>query len=334
MKDKFPLVTVCIPAYNHEKYISYAIESVLNQTYKNIELIIINDGSKDNTSEIIKRYIEKFQKRFIRFEYRDRKNKGLPKTLNECLEWAKGKYFTGIASDDVMLPEKVEVLVNALESNPNCGIAFGDAFFINEKGEKILLHYKGKDLVKEVCKDGKINSFLEFYCNDRNLDYRNPAIFGSYQSLIIGNYLPAMSYVVKTDLLRKVGGWSEDNIIEDWDMWLKISKVAKFLFVDKPVALYRIHNTNTVILEKKKIKIYHIKLIEREKEYLRNLNKEFFFKVYTNYLILCIKCDKKKFISEILSIKEIKFIKYFVLELFKKIIKKFWRCFKFYLRLY
>ena len=106
-KDLMPLVSVCVPAYNHEKYIAECIQSIIEQDYKNIELIIINDGSKDKTDEVIKSYEQKCQERFVRFEYRNRGNRGLSETLNEMVDWSHGKYFSAIASDDILLFNKI-----------------------------------------------------------------------------------------------------------------------------------------------------------------------------------------------------------------------------------
>ncbi len=135
-----PLVTVHISAYNHQQYIGDSIQSVIDQTYENIECIIINDGSKDNTHEVISKYIDKCRQRFIRFQYINRDNKGLSATKNECLNWAEGKYFTGIASDDIMLSNKIEDLVTFMEnSNDKYAVVFGDANFIDAENTKINL---------------------------------------------------------------------------------------------------------------------------------------------------------------------------------------------------
>ena len=139
-KQAFPLVSVVIPCYNHEKYICDCIQSVLEQDYKNVELIIIDDGSKDNSIQQIQSMISACEKRFVRFEFRNREIKGVAASLNEGLDWAKGKYFTVIASDDLMAKHKIPSLVNHLESsNNNYGVAFGDASFIDEYGERLLL---------------------------------------------------------------------------------------------------------------------------------------------------------------------------------------------------
>jgi len=248
MLRKEPLVTVGIPAYNHQHYIGEAIKSVINQTYRNLEVIIINDGSKDNTHEEILKHVDECKKRFVRFEYINRENRGLTKTLNEILSMARGRYFTLIASDDIMLPHKVKDLVEVLENSlEEYAVAFGDAYFINEEGKTIYLDGKGN--VTDSRKG--TNSFLEFYTGKRGLDYKNSEVFGSYASLIEGNYLPAMSFLARTEKLKEVEGWTPGNMLEDWEMWLKLSKNYKFKYIGKVVALYRWHGKNTVKLYRK-----------------------------------------------------------------------------------
>ena len=241
-----PLVTAVIPVYNHEKYVVESIRSILNQTYQNIELIVINDGSKDRSHQMILPLVEECRQRFVRFEYINRENIGLTATLNQALAWATGDYLSALASDDVALPEKIEVLVDALEAKgPTYAAAFGNAWFIDDAGNRICL---GKDgSVTDNSNGDACDNFLDFYTRSRGLDYRGEE-FGSYASLISGNYLPAMSNVVRMAAILDAGGWTPGNIIEDWEMWLKLSKNSKFLYVNQTVALYRWHALNTVKL--------------------------------------------------------------------------------------
>lgn len=99
--------------YNGEKYLAEAIESILNQTYKNFELIIINDGSKDNSVEIIKNYM----KQDNRIVLIDRENKGLPYSLNEGISVAKGEYIARMDADDISLPTRFEKQVDYMQKN-------------------------------------------------------------------------------------------------------------------------------------------------------------------------------------------------------------------------
>ena len=95
------LVSIIIPSYNHERFVCDSIRSVIDQSYQNIELIVIDDGSTDSSVEKIQGLIPLCEKRFIRFEFRHRPNKGLSATLNEALEWTQGEYFSSLASEIV-----------------------------------------------------------------------------------------------------------------------------------------------------------------------------------------------------------------------------------------
>ncbi|HCJ6708059.1 TPA: glycosyltransferase family 2 protein, partial [Acinetobacter baumannii] len=112
-----PLVSIIIPCYNHANFVQDCIQSVIAQTYQNIELIIIDDGSKDETVEKIQKLVTQCTERFVKFEFRHRPNKGLSATLNEALEWCQGEYFSAIASDDMMLNDKIEIQIDFLKNS-------------------------------------------------------------------------------------------------------------------------------------------------------------------------------------------------------------------------
>lgn len=297
LNTKMPLVSVCIPAYNHEQYIAEAIESVIAQSYNNIELIIINDGSQDQTDNIILSFNAKCKKRFLRYEYRKRNNKGISATLNECLNWSSGYFFTTIASDDIILPKKIEYLVSILNNTDDSyAIAFGNALFINDNSEIVSL-----DSNANVCsynQEGAYKNFLDFFTKGRNINYRSDE-FGTYKSLLSGNYLPAMSYLIKTEIIQEVGGWKINNTIEDWDMWLKIAKKYYFSYLDQPVALYRWHEKNSSKIFTKELLYDKIELLSREKKYAFSINLE---ESYYNLLIYYMKVVKKYSITKFISL--------------------------------
>lgn len=142
MKEQdYPLVSVIMPAYNTEKYISEAINSILNQTYKNFELFIIDDCSTDRTVEIIKAYVDAR----IRFIYNE-KNYGLVYSLNKCINLAKGKYIARMDSDDISLPERLCEQVEYMELKPDVSI-IGTAFRYSDSKE-VVQHPEGDDLIK------------------------------------------------------------------------------------------------------------------------------------------------------------------------------------------
>ncbi|MBD3300193.1 MAG: glycosyltransferase [Candidatus Moranbacteria bacterium] len=129
---KKPLVSVVLPTYNHEKYIRESILSVLNQTYDNFELIIVDDGSSDNTFQEVKKIKDKRIK-----TYRFKKNKGASAAANYCIKKSRGKYISMLNSDDVFLETKLERQVDFLEKNKKYGAVFGLNKLIDEEGEEI-----------------------------------------------------------------------------------------------------------------------------------------------------------------------------------------------------
>ena len=118
INKKNPLVSVVVPCYNHERYVKECIQSIIDQSYKNIELIVIDDGSKDASVAVIEGLRGACEERFTRFEFSARENRGLCNTLNQALDWCQGEYFAAIASDDQWLPFKTEKQVEYLEEHP------------------------------------------------------------------------------------------------------------------------------------------------------------------------------------------------------------------------
>ncbi|MCT7466319.1 glycosyltransferase family 2 protein [Aliarcobacter cryaerophilus] len=320
-ENNLPLVSVVVPCYNHEKYVKETIESIINQTYKNIELIVIDDGSKDNSVEAIKEMIPACEKRFPRFEFRHRENKGLSATLNEMVDWAKGKYFTGCASDDIFLPSKISHLVEKLEnSDDSYSVAFGDAIFIDDNSNEVYIDRKTGEYTTE---ENGSKFFLDYYTFERDFDYKDEKSFGSYKTLLAGNYLPAMSYVIKLDKIREVGAWTSGNTIEDWEMWLKLSKDYKFAYIDEPVAFYRWHDSNTCKTMKFELVIDSLKLLEVEENYAFSKGyKSTFYTTLVNLVIQLRIHNKSMLIKKLIqySINPV-FIYFFVLKLISKIKK-------------
>ena len=215
MNDQ-PLVSVVIPCYNHEKFVKDSIQSVIDQTYQNIELIIIDDGSKDCSVQKIQEMMESCKKRFIRFEFRHRLNKGLCDTLNEVLAWCEGEYYSAIASDDKLLKNKILFQVDFLEKNINYSAVFGGVNLINNEDVKI----------------GEIIPSL------RKL---------SFENIFLLNYnILAPTQLIRMSILRRIGKnpYPKYLKIEDWYMWLKISQLGEMANVKEILVDYRYHDAN------------------------------------------------------------------------------------------
>ena len=233
------LISVLIPACNHEKFVQETIFSVINQTYKNLELIIIDDGSKDFTWEKITELKDICKKRFVRFEFYKQNNKGVSKTLNSLLKLAKGEYIIGSASDDVFKSNIVEVLNNFLKSNKEYILAVGDNEIIDPYSKRISwgrhrvpLSYDDKNGFK---------TFKEFY--NRTKDFADG--FGTFESLQKANYIPN-GQLIRRSAIDQIGGYDVNARLEDWYMNLQLSKIGKFKFINKVLFSYRWHENNTI----------------------------------------------------------------------------------------
>lgn len=231
-EKNLPLVSVVVPCYNHEKYVKETIESIINQTYKNIELIVIDDGSKDNSVQVIQELADKYGFTFIH-----RPNKGLSATLNEGIRLSKGKYFSAIASDDILMLEKIEKQVTFMEENSEYGMCYGKILYF-ENTIKNTSEYPNSN------KEGWVfNDLLNYGC-----------------------FIPAPSTFMKKEVFENVGGYDESLWIEDWDMWLRIAQKYQVGYIDEYFAYYRKHDTN---ISSQSLKMYEAEkqILEKYKDY-------------------------------------------------------------------
>lgn len=218
-----PLVSVIVPAYNHDKYIEKCINSIIDQTYENIEVIIINDGSTDKTMSKLDLF-----KKHEGFKIINQENKGLCKTLNLGVSLAKGEYISILASDDYLISDKLEKQINFLECNNQYGMCCAKAYEVDDSGNNL-------GAVGVVTDESQL----------------------SFQNLLGGNKIAALTVLLKSSVLKEIGGFDESLYMEDWDMWLRISNKHKIGFLNEFVAYYRSHETNisskTNLMEKCKI---------------------------------------------------------------------------------
>lgn len=209
------LVSVVIPCYNHEKYVQECIKSIIAQDYKNIELIIIDDGSKDGSVKKIIELVPICEKRFTRFEFRSRPNKGLCATLNEAIQWCSGDFFSTIASDDMMLANKTSRQIAHFIKNPSCDAVFGGVVFINEKGNIT----------------GRKNSVTK--------------TVGFKELILVQHTLFAPTQMLRLSKLRAAGKYPVGFYIEDLYMWLKLSSLGSRIDdIGEALVAYRMHDSN------------------------------------------------------------------------------------------
>ena len=208
------LVTVIIPCYNHERYIEACVDSVYQQDYENQQVIVIDDGSRDSSPEILTALAEKYG-----FHLLIQKNKGLAATLNTAIGMAEGKYFCTMGSDDIMLPSKTGLQVSYMERYSDIAVCGGNVEYIDGEGSRLPRHEKKLP--------------------ERTLDF--DALFTSKK---LGIAAPTAMF--RTDVLRALNGFDTTSKLEDLPMWLRLTdKGYKIGAVEDFVLQYRKHDSNT-----------------------------------------------------------------------------------------
>lgn len=199
-----PLVSVVLCTYNTEKYLREAVLSILNQTYRNFELIIWDDGSTDNTRSVVAT-IDDYR---IRYFYHD--NTGLSVALKLASEQANGKYIARMDADDISLPQRFEKEVSFLENNPDFVLVSSSVYYIDEEGDVI-----GRS----------------FACTDCEV---------IQQALLWTNLIVHPMAMFRRDAYNSAGGYLPVKISEDRIFWSRLSKQGKMMNIATPLGKYRL----------------------------------------------------------------------------------------------
>ncbi len=274
----FPLVSVLIPAYNHENYIQETIESIINQTYPNIELIILDDGSKDKTWEKITELKQKCENRFVKIHFETKQNEGTCITLNKLLKLSSGEFVYIIASDDLTKPQAIEKEVKFLQDNPDYALAVGDNEYVDSMGKQI---FRTQKAFTSNIKNAKYKTVKEFLSSKLKIDFLSDD-FGSYKTLYKENYIPN-GYLIRKNIFETIGNFTKNAPLEDFWLMLQISKYKKMKYIDEILFSYRIHDTNTIGNSTRmrelttKTRNYEQKLLEK---YLTNHKNDELLKIY------------------------------------------------------
>ena len=188
-----PVVSIVMPSYNREPYLKAAIESCLDQTYKNFELIIVENASKDNSLEIIKTYINKDNRIKL---IQNKVDKSLPTNLNLGFSVAKGKYFTWISDDNLFTSQALNKLKTILDENPNIGLVYSDYTLINE--------------------EGKIGKYI----------YQEDPEFLPIRDCV------GASFMYKKEIADNIGKYNENMpLVEDYEYWLRMGLHTKLYHI-------------------------------------------------------------------------------------------------------
>ena len=223
-KELSPFVSVIIPSYNHEKYVIQALSSVIEDTYSLKEIVIIDDGSSDNSVEMIENWIAENNEK-ISVIFKHRKNKGFTATLNELISLANGKYVVLLASDDLLINNTIKARIDLLEKNNTKMVLISDAQVIDSEGGVIF-----ESMMSDFHKTDKNN-----YSTDE----------GIINEIIFNFAISGAVVMMNKDIYSLIGKYPENLKAEDLYFYIKSACLNKILFLDRKVSKYRIHSSNT-----------------------------------------------------------------------------------------
>lgn len=224
-----PQTTILIPTYNCGKFISQTIKSILEQKYNDYELLIIDDGSTDDTEEIVAQFVDK------RILYqKNEKNIGIVRTLNKGIQLSSGDYIARMDADDVMLGNRLNEQINFLESNKDYGMVGGWYRITNEKGELLDSLY-----TEQNHEDIKLG-------------------------LIFRNQFAHPAVTMRTDIAKKLKYKQSFIYTEDYDLWCRIAQCTKVANLPDFYLSYRWYENNTCNKKQKELKSTVVKLLSRE----------------------------------------------------------------------
>ena len=207
VNNKNPLVTVIALCYNHEKFVLDSLQSVVNQRYKKVELIVVDDFSKDKSREKILKFAENNSSVQLIF---NQSNLGNCRSFNQALKIAKGKYIIDLSTDDVMLPNRITQQVQMFEADDKIGVVFSDCEYL-DKDSKLLSQSKFNGLRK------------------RTTLYPVGKVYAELLGMKL--YINPPTMMVRKTLFDKLGGYDETLTYEDFDFWVRAARISEFGYV-------------------------------------------------------------------------------------------------------
>ena len=203
-----PVVSVLLPVFNRAALVGEAIQSALAQTYTDLEVVVVDDGSTDGTAAKVRSFTDR------RIRLIQQENRGIGGALNTALRAARGRYLARIDSDDLWLPELLAVEVPILEADAAVGLVYPRAQAMDIHGRP-LSQFQGAP-------------------------ERYPG--HTFASLLYGNHVCQLGILIRRECVAAAGGWDESLLAyEDWDLWLRLSRLCGFRFVDRVLARFRLH---------------------------------------------------------------------------------------------
>ncbi len=215
--NRHPTVSVCIPSYNHARFLPASLDSVFAQTFRDFEVVVVDDGSTDNSLEILDDYAQKYPAMMRVFTHPGHRNLGTSASDNLAIEMARGIYWCTQDSDDICYPDQLKRLVEFFDSRPEAGWVYGVSDFIDQDGRPLEGQY-GHDLSS---------------CPDLVEDLIFNAVIA-----------PQM---VRMKCMKEVGPFEPGLVRGEWEYWIRLAARFPAAFMPRAVGAHRNHDSNTSI---------------------------------------------------------------------------------------
>lgn len=255
-------ISVNICCYNSEKFITETLKSVLDQTFDNFEVIIVDDGSKDRTGEIIKKFDDP------RIKYFYQQNRGLSASRNRAIELSSGEYIAFLDHDDIWLPDKLKKQLALFDKHPALGLVYSDCYVYNVNNKIKLKH---SDLTKL---------------------FRGNVI----DELFVGDFIPLLTATIPRRVVDSIGVFDRKyRIAEDYDYFIRVAKEYMIDYVPEPLAIYLVHAGNTV-KQQKTCFLEELYILHEHKNYFGGVEEQIFNKRFwdLHYMIASVLLLEEK----------------------------------------
>jgi glycosyltransferase involved in cell wall biosynthesis len=247
MIQEKPLVTVIALCYNHDRFVKEALQSVVNQTYSNIDLIVVDDCSMDNSVRNILEFLANISHAKTIF---NENNLGNCRSFNQALKIASGKYIIDFSTDDVMLPERIAKQVAKFEeSSEKIGVVYSNGIYIDEQSKPL--------------KGGQMS-------DDKKMPEGDV-----YKHFLKGSFLMPSTMMIKKSVLDEMGGYDEALAYEDYDFWLRSSRVWDYAYIPQVLSQQRVvAGSHSTSFYKKKSLLVQSEILIYRKALSLNKNEE------------------------------------------------------------
>ena len=214
-------VSVIMPCYNHGKFLSEAIESILGQSYEDLELIIVEDCSKDNSAEIIRKY-EQIDKRIVAVYHKN--NEGVSRSRNDAIARVSGNYIAFCDADDIWEKDKLSIQIDCFSKYPEYGVIHSDSIIIDESSRPTGEHFSSL-----YQKGMKLSGNL-------------------FEELCTRNFINTPTVIMRRKCINDAGLFEESfKYNEDWIYWVRTAQKNLFFYIPESLVRYRIHSRSTML---------------------------------------------------------------------------------------